>query len=474
MAMTSGRKAYEDLNRQVENLRRQAEKASARLAELSRRDEEARAEEARQTAVLARFRLDELAAQRLGQNLGSAEREAMVQMSHKKVAQERCEHAIRDSVALQAQLEGRRQELLAECDALRERYEREHADVATRTRATPRWQALSEKADRLAGQAALADEKAAVAEADRVEKGRPYEADRLFVYLWQRRYGSASYRAGPLARTLDGWVARLVGWQEAARNYRMLVALPLYLRRHAEELRRQAEAAQEELTRLEEQALAEAGVTALQEQVRTLEQGIDGLSAQIAAEEQKHAALLQRRGELAEGRDEYTRKALEALTRAIEQAPADALRRESQATASTVDDNATTGIEQARRSRQQIAGELVAARREHETVMASLQRVEELRRRFRDQHYDSGDSEIGEGLEWDDVLMGVIRGALEIGRAWERVQRHQRFRLPKGVNLPGGIFGGGRRSGGGGGFGGGGFKGGGGFGGGGFRSGGGF
>src|SRR5690606_485166 len=256
----------------------------------------------------------------LFRSLGSAEREAMVQMSHKKVAQERCEHAIRDSVALQAQLEGRRQELLAECDALRERYEREHADVATRTRATPRWQALSEKADRLAGQAALA-------EADRGEKGRPDEADRLFVYLWQRRYGSASYRAGPLARTLDGWVARLVGWQEAARNYRMLVALPLYLRRHAEELRRQAEAAQEELTRLEEHALAEDGVTALQEQVRRLEPGIDGLSGQIAAEDRKHAALRQRGGELAEGRDEYTLRALEASTRAIEQETSDALRR---------------------------------------------------------------------------------------------------------------------------------------------------
>lgn len=481
--MTTGRKAYEDLNRQVDALRRQAAKASSRLDELTRRDEQARAEEGRQTALLAKFRLDELAAQRVGQSLGSAEREAMVQMAHKQVAQERCEQAIQASVEVQQQLEQQRQQRVAESDALRQRFEREHLEVAERTRATAQWQALSERADRLAGQAALADEKAELAEADRLDKGKPYESDRLFVYLWQRRYGGASYRAGPLVRTLDGWVAGLIGYQEAARNYRLLVALPMHLRRHAEDLRKQSEAAQDELAALETRALADSGVQALEEQIVALDQRIDALAAQIGEEEQKHAALLQQRGEMAEGRDEYTRKALAALTKAIEQASTDELRRDSAATPSRVDDSAAIGIEQARQSRQILADDLTAARREHEGVMASLQRVEELRRRFRERQYDSGDSEIDDGLDWDDVLGGVMRGVLEMGRAWERVQRNQRFRMPKGIDFPGGIFGGGgsRRSGGssnrgsgGGGFGGGGFKGGGGFGGGGFRSGGGF
>ncbi len=475
--MTSGRKAYDDLNRQVETLRRQAAKASGRLDELTRRDEQARAEEGRQTALLAKFRLDELAAQRVGQSLGSAEREAMVQMAHKQVAQERCEQAIQASVAVQRQLEQQRQALVGESDTLRARVEREHLEVAERTRATPEWQALSERADRLSGQAALADDKADVAEADRLEKGKPYESDRLFVYLWQRRYGGASYRAGALARTLDGWVAGLIRYKEAARNYRLLVALPMHLRRHAEDLRRQADAAQDELATMESQALLEAGVHALQDQVNELDQRIAALAAQISEEEKKHANLLQQRGEMAEGRDEYTRKALAALTRAIEQASGDELRRDSAVTPSRVDDSAAVGIEQARQSRKILAGELVSARREHEGVMASLQRVEELRRRFRERQYDSGDSEIDDGLDWDDVLGGVMRGVLEMGRAWERVQRNQRFRMPKGIEFPGGIFGGGsssRRRGGGGGFGGGGFKGGGGFGGGGFKSGGGF
>ncbi len=119
-------------------------------------------------------------------------------------------------------------------------------------------------------------------------------------------------------------------------------------------------------------------------------------------------------------------------------------------------------------------------KQEHDQSLASLKRVEELRRRFRDRQYDAGDSDIDDGVNWGGLLGGVLRGVMEMGRAWEQIERNQRFRLPKGVrlpkNLPGGIFGGGRSGGGSrsGGFGGGIFKGGGGFGGGGFKTGGGF
>lgn len=472
--MTSGRKALADLNRQVESLRAQLKATSARLDALTGQAEQSQAEEGREVARLARLRLDDLAARRVGESLGAAEREAMVQMAQRQVAQERCEADIQASVARQQALESERTGLGAQRDALLVQFERAYAEVAERTRASAQWQALDERADRLSGQAALAQEKAALAEADRRQKGAPYEADRLFVYLWQRQYGGAGYRAGALTRALDGWVARLVRFADAARNYRLLVALPLHLRRHADELVGQAEAARAELARMEEQALAAAGVDTTGEQLQALEQRIDALAAQVAGEEQRHAGLLARRGALAEGSDEFTAKALAALARAIEQAPSERLRRVAQATPGDQDDRAVAVIERSRGVRAQLVEQLESSRREHAGQMSTLQRVEELRRRFREERYDSGDSELDDLLDWDDMLGGVLRGVLEMTRAWERVQRHQRFRVPKSMRLPGGIFGGGSSRSGGGGFGGGIFKGGGGFGGGGFKSGGGF
>lgn len=477
--MTSGRKAYDDLNRQVDALRGETATLSKRLAELTREAERAQADEGRETARLAQFRLDELAARRVGERLGSAEREAMVQMAHKQVAQERCDADIAVSVERQRDFEAQRQREVAERDALLARFERDHADVAERTRASDAWRVLDERADRLAGQSALAQDKAAQSEADRVAKGQPYEADTLFIYLWDRQFGSAAYRAGALTRTLDGWVANLIGYHDASRNYRLLIALPGQLRRHADALKAQADEAQSDVERFEQQALDEAGVLSLQKRLEQAGARIDALAVKVAAEEKSHAHLLTRRGELADGTDEFTRKALAALNRAIAEAPADTLKAVASQTPSGHDDRVVAGIERARESKARLQVDIGACKLEHGKQLAALGRVEELRRRFRDERYDGGDSDIDDDLDWDDMLGGVLRGVLEMTRAWERVQRHQRFRLPKGIRIPGGmpdIFGGGRRSGRrSGGFGGNIFKGGGGFGGGGgFKSGGGF
>jgi uncharacterized membrane protein YgcG len=477
--MTSGRKAYDDLNRQVDALRGETATLSKRLTELTRQAEHTQAEESRETARLAQFRLGELAARRIGESLGAAEREAMVQMAHKQVAQDRCDADIAVSVERQREFEAQRQRAVAERDALLATFERDHATVAERTRASDAWRVLDERADRLAGQSSLALEKAAQAEADRAAKGQPYETDTLFIYLWQRQFGSAGYRAGALTRTLDGWVANLIGYRDASRNYRLLVALPVHLRRHADALKAQADEAVADVERFEHQALDEAGVLAVQAQLGQAGARIDELAVKIAAEEKSHAQLLARRGELAEGNDEFTRRALSALTRAIADAPSSTLKAAAGETPSSHDDRVVAGIERTRESRLRLQADIGTCKAEHGERLASLARVEELRRRFRDERYDGGDSDIDDDLDWDDVLGGVLRGVLEMTRAWERVQRHQRFRLPKGIRIPGGmpdIFGGGRsagrRSGG---FGGNIFKGGGGFGGGGgFKSGGGF
>lgn len=473
--MPSGRKAYADLGRQVDSLRQEISREAAALSALGARLEQEQAGENRLVAELARLHLDQLQARQADARASAGEREARAHLARREAAIRDCEAAIVQSRRQQAELESRRREHADERDRKVLQLDRDHAAAAERTRATAQWQALAARSDRLAGQAALALEKAQQAHADRQAKGRPYESDRLFMYLWQRDYGGAGYRAGPLVRFLDGWVAGLVGWRESARNYRLLTALPAQLERHAQSLQAQAETAAAEQAALEQAALEAAGVPALAEQVQALEAAIDELSAGIDSEEQRHAQWLAERSRLAEGSDRHTGAALAALARAIAAQPAPSLRQAAAATPEPEDDALALRIGRLRQTQQQLQAQLERGRGEHQARLAALQRLEELRRRFRERQYDAGDSEIGDGAEWGDLIGGVLRGALELGRAWERIERNQRFRLPRGrgpSGPPPGIFGSGRpRSGG---FGGGGFKGGGGFGGGGFKTGGGF
>ena len=82
-----------------------------------------------------------------------------------------------------------------------------------------------------------AEAKAAQAERDLQEKRQPYESDPLFMYLWRRKFGTPEYRATGLVRFLDRKVARLIEFDEARRNYAVLIELPARLREHADRLR---------------------------------------------------------------------------------------------------------------------------------------------------------------------------------------------------------------------------------------------
>ena len=208
--------------------------------------------------------------------------------------------------------------------------------------------------------------------------------------------------------------------------------MPAQLERHAQSLQAQAETAAAEQAALEQAALEAAGVPALAEQVQALEAAIDELSAGIDSEEQRHAQWLAERSRLAEGSDRHTGAALAALARAIAAQPAPSLRQAAAATPEPEDDALALRIGRLRQAQQQLQAQLERGRGEHQARLAALQRLEELRRRFRERQYDAGDSEIGDGVEWGDLIGGVLRGALELGRAWERIERNQRFRLPRG------------------------------------------
>ncbi len=79
---------------------------------------------------------------------------------------------------------------------------------------------------------AKAAEKARRAHEDRQTKGRAYESDPLFMYLWRRKYGEREYEASGIVKMLDGWVARLVSYHEARANYAVLNEIPVRLDDH--------------------------------------------------------------------------------------------------------------------------------------------------------------------------------------------------------------------------------------------------
>jgi hypothetical protein len=138
------------------------------------------------------------------------------------------------------------------------------------------------------------------------------------------------------------------------------------------------------------------------------------------------------------------------------------------------DDIVVARIRDLQQQEKNLVAEIKKLQAQESQHQKSFQELEDLRRRFRRNSYDSRHSVFPSGFELAALLGMLMSGRASGGDVWDRIDREQRFRQPRtprdfgGGIFPGG-FGGGR-----GGFGGG-FGSGGGFGGGGgFRTGGGF
>jgi hypothetical protein len=444
--------------------------------------EAVRADEARAIGELARVRLGELDADRITSGLDAADREALAQLEARDQERSRLQAAIDAGARELAGLMAGRTSRVQERDTAGKVRDEQIAATMQRLTAVESYQVQQAHVTFCTAKAQNADDKAKQAEADRDRKRQPYEADALFAYLWRRRYRFPDYRALPLFRTLDAWVARLCGYDAAHRDYGMLLAIPERLRTHATSLATTAAAEADKLGALETEALRADGVPQLDAALRQAQRQLDDTEARLVAAESGQENLFAQQAEMAAGGDAHTRHAMQALDAQLASEDVVTLRADAERTATPADDALVQRITTLRQRQQQLRTELAAAEDAHRDAQLARGRVQDLSSRFRREGYGGSDS-LFDGLDVAWLLGRLLSGAMGGNDAWSTMRNRQRWRPSPSRSVFGGGSDGGIKIGGvkigGGGFGGfgggGGFRGGGGFGGGGgFRTGGGF
>ncbi|WP_395665379.1 hypothetical protein [Methylocella sp.] len=280
-------------------------------------------------------------------------------------------------------------------------------------RASGPWIAARERLEQTQRTLEAAERKAASAEADRAEKGKPYEDDPLFIYLFRRGFGTSAYRAGSLARFFDGKVARFIGYDAARANYQLLNEIPPRLREHAERQKQLLAQAREQLAGVEKAGLEAAGLGPLIDEARRAQAGLadtdrrlsgaDAVLAKLDAEQDKALAA---RAQEAEA------EAVRLVADADSRASVAELYRKAAMTMSAADDALVRRIEAgdktlaaAERAHLELVGRARAlARRRHE--------IEAQRAGFRRRGYDNPMGRFSNEGAIADALGGFLKGAI--------------------------------------------------------------
>lgn len=266
-------------------------------------DAAARAAEghSRRRADLARLRAEgyrELAAMRLDvikagadQTLSAAETQATQLLEQHADFVARIDGEVAAADATLRESEANRRAGEAEVDAALKTYEALVAETEQAVQTDPAYIALKEAFEETRAVAIRAEQKLEVAKADRAEKGKPYEADPLFSYLWARKFRRPEYKKGGLSRMLDNWVARLCRYDEAYLNYARLTELPDRIAEHMASMRLEEAEAQTAIERFEAQALEARGAGKLSADLASAKGKLKGLDYLLSEAERKHSEL---------------------------------------------------------------------------------------------------------------------------------------------------------------------------------------
>ena len=426
--MLSGRDTLNELNSTLKTARRELERLDR---ELQASSITVASNQQQQTQALKRMAATRLDAMRQGQvidRLDSADhkvRETLEQRQDAIVTLN--EQTAQARAALQA-LEERRDTLHDEVDSAAQQLAEQEAEVQSMLETDARFQAqldATQKADAIAVSAA---EKAEIVAEDRREKGVPYENDSLFMYLWNRGYGTSEYRANPLARLLDAWVARLCKYHDARPNYWMLREIPQRLQEHANSKRNDAEQEIEKLQAIEEEAARAGGVQETRSALENAEQLQDEIDEQIASAEASLRELEVQQSRFAAGDDRYLAECLSLFAETLERRDVSDLTRLARATMTTEDDAIVDDIRALRRDDAALRDELDNNRSRHREHLKRVQELEQVRQRFKKNRYDDLRSEFDKGEVITSMIREVLGGAIRGGALWNVLRQYQRYR----------------------------------------------
>ncbi|HEY7671287.1 MAG TPA: hypothetical protein VIC71_03645 [Gammaproteobacteria bacterium] len=489
--MLSGQDLLATIERMLDGTRRERAKLDVELERSSAELARVRQAELGVLSVLARLRLREIESGELVEALDETGRQVTELLGQRAGAQAEVEAEIKAAEAALAEVQKERAARSAAVDAAEHALDAAEAEAQQRLAKDEKYRAQLEKARASDAVADLAEEKAQAARNDRVEKGKPYEADPLFTYLWARGFGTSQYRGGAFTRLLDRWVARVCGYEPLRRDYWMLSELPARFDEHSTRMRAVADEDVTAVQALEHKAGEAAGVPKRAGALDKAHQEIAEADRKIEECDAGLDALVERRASFASGEDDLSRRCTALLSDTFRHEKMKTLRERANRTAVPDDDRAVDELTAIRVEIPRLEDEVARYTALHETHRERNAKLEEVRKRFKEHRFDAVSSEFVNSALITTLLAQLLGGQLGVPDIWDAIAKQQRFRklaadplfgsggfprVPGPWHMPGGFpkgggFGGFGK---GGGFGGGGFRTGGGFGGGGFRTRGGF
>ena len=425
--MLSGIQALGRIDDSLHSAKNEIHRIDHELTQLTAVLAENRQQQNKTLSQIAQVRLSSISGGNLLDRLNSADKEALEILNQRQKEITRLEANIDLQTNKQEQLEQERNELLQQANKLSDSLAKHEARVQKDLSTDETYLLSLEKAEKADAIADQAQQKAQDSASLLEEKGRPYEADDLFMYLWKRKYSTSEYKNyNPITRFLDGWVARKIKYSNSRANYWNILEIPERLLQHAQTVREEATAAIASVQAIEQYALEIGGADKIHADLDEMNNKIDQHDQLIATSEDDMNQLLQQRMSFSSGRDSYMQQSLSVLTTVMKHQSVAGLRQIVVSTQSADDDFLLDNLNQYQHKQEDIEEDINRLRTAHNTKLNRLRELEDVRRNFKRHRYDDVRSGFSNDAWICSILGQFLQGLVSGSDGWRAIQRNQR------------------------------------------------
>lgn len=427
--MLTGIQALNNIDESLQTVKNEIRRIDNELSLSTTQLAENRQQQARAIKHIAHIRLSSISDGSLLERLSTADQQALTLLEERKQTLNALDKTIQSHEHKQASLEGERQLLLTQANNRGDDLAKKETVIQNTLQKDQDYIAALAQAKEADDIADEAERKAHDSAESLEEKGKLYQADELFMYLWGRKYGTTEYKNyNPITRLLDGWIARKAKYHQARANYWNIQEIPKRLIQHASGVREQAEAFIDDIQALEEQALESGGAKTIQADLEKLRTNIDACDNNITIAEKNMNALLFQHGQFSSADDPQMQRCLDILKTAMQHQSITGLRQIVIATRSAEDDHLLDDLNRFQNHYHDIKDDIDSLRGAHNIKLSRLKELEDVRRNFKRHRFDDTRSGFGNDAVVGSILGQFLEGLVNGSEVWRVIQRNQRHR----------------------------------------------
>ncbi len=426
--MWAGTSALSNIDQSIQTVRNEVVRLDRQLAQLTQTLAANQRHRVKLINDIAAVRLSELDSGALQHSLNAADKEALQLLEQRDQALDLLNKKIQQLNDSIEQSESERQQLLDEVNRGSQELVDLEASVQEKLKRDDAYLAQFSQASKSESIATEAREKVTRAEQDMQEKAKPYQDDKLFIYLWERGYGTTEYSGGLLARFMDAWVARIIKYEPARQNYWNLTEIPKRLDEHALRVEKVADEEHMALQQLELHALEQGGAVQLESRLDSLRSDLDAHDDVLEDQENELNTKLEERARFISGDDDYIKRCVARLTAALEHQNLSSIHRYVQATASPSDDQIVFELQSIDDALVDVNEDLGDVRSLHTKQINKLKELEQVRHNFKNSRFDDVRSGFANQALIASILSQFLQGVVSGADVWRVLQRNQRYR----------------------------------------------